>query len=176
MARTSSPDLFSINAAADALGRTRRTVTRALKHTKPDSVESGLKKWKMKTIVSAIDRNTQAPINDPRTISSEVSELDVETKAAFELFDTAFEAMLKAKPLAKRREFAKKLGGLLAEARSLMEQRDTADGLEPEHVELRSERIYSVILRTIESACDWGGTTNGHKILNAPYAEDEAAE
>ena len=174
MPRKSSPDLFSINAASEALSRSRRTVSRALKNTKPDGIESGLKKWKMKTIISAIDRNTQAPINNPTTMSNEVAELDRETKAAFEVFDAAFEAMMKAKPLAKRREFAKKLGGLLADARELMQERDTADGLEPEHVELRSERIHSVTLRMMEHCCDWHGS-EAYNILN-PCAVDEAAE
>src|ERR1019366_4415718 len=141
MPRKSSPDLFSIRAAADALSRSRRTVSRALKNIKPDVVQSGLAKWSMKKIISAIDRNTQAPINNQLSMSNEVSELDRETRAAFDVFDEAFEAMMKAAPLAKRRELAHKLGPLLAEARQLMEERDTADGLEPEHVELRSERI-----------------------------------
>ncbi len=174
MPRKSSPDLFSISAAADALSRTRRTVTRALKNVKPDAVQSGLAKWSMKKIIAAIDRNTQAPINDPRTMSNEVSELDRETKAAFDVFDEAFEAMLKAKSLAKRRELAARLGPMLAEARQLMEERDTADGLHPEHVSLRSERIYQITLKTIEHSCDWDGTMHGFNILN-PEAEAEAA-
>ena len=174
MPRKSSPDLFSISAASEALSRSRRTVSRALRNIKPDVVESGLAKWSMKKIISAIDRNTQAPINDPRTMSNEVSELDRETRAAFKAFDEALEAMMKAKLLAKRRELAAALGPLLAEARQLMQERDTADELHPEHVELRSERIFSITLKTIEHCCDWEGTMNGFNILN-PEAEAEAA-
>jgi hypothetical protein len=173
MPRKSSPDLFSVSAAAEALSRSRRTVSRALKNVKPDAVQSGLAKWSMKKIISAIDANTEAPINNQRSMSNEVSELDRETRAAFDVFDKAFEAMLKAKPLSKRRELAHKLGPLLAEARQIMKERDTADGLHPEHVELRSGRIYSIILKTIENCCDWEGTTHGFNILN-PSAEAEA--
>ncbi|MGA2871805.1 MAG: hypothetical protein ABSF34_21925, partial [Verrucomicrobiota bacterium] len=93
MPRKSSPDLFSISAAADALSRSRRTVTRALRGIKPDTIQSGLAKWSMKKIIAAIDKNTQAPINNPSSMSYDISELDRETKAAFELFDVAFEEM-----------------------------------------------------------------------------------
>ena len=175
MARTSSPDLFSINAAADALGRTRRTVTRALKNTKPDGIKSGLKKWKMKTIISAIDRNSQAPINDPRTMSNESTALDRETQAAFKLFDAPFDAMMNATPLAKQREFAKQAGPLLVAALELMRERDTADGLHEEHVLLRANQIYVMTLKMMERACEWEGTSNAFNLLN-PETEDEAEE
>ena len=171
MPRKSSPDLFSISAAADALSRSRRTVTRALRGIKPDTIQSGLAKWPMKTIISAIDKNTQAPINNPSSMSYDISELDHETKAAFELFDVAFEEMMAAKPLAKRRMLAHKIGPLLSEARQLMHERDTADGLHEEHVSLRNERIYSLVLHTMERECDWHGSMTAFNILNGP---DEA--
>jgi hypothetical protein len=54
--------LFSISGAAEALGRTRRTITHALQGTKPDAIRSGLKLWSMKRIIAAVNANTQAPI------------------------------------------------------------------------------------------------------------------
>jgi hypothetical protein len=171
MPRKSSPDLFSISAAADALSRSRRTVTRALKNIKPEAVESGLAKWSMKTIISAIDKNTQAPINNPRAMSQEVAALDRECKAAFDLFDVAFEAMIAAKPLAKRRALAPAIGPLLRKARELMLERDLADGLHEEHAALRSERIYGMTLHTVERECEWFGGMTAFNILNG---EDEA--
>jgi hypothetical protein len=171
MPRKSSPDLFSISAAADALSRSRRTVTRALKNIKPDAVESGLAKWSMKTIISAIDKNTQAPINNPRAMSHDVAGLENECNAAFELFDVAFEAMIAAKPLAKRRALASAVGPLLRDARELMLERDIADGLHEEHAALRSERIYTLTLHTMERICDWRGSMSAFNILNR---EDEA--
>ncbi len=175
MPRKSSPDLFSISAAADALSRSRRTVTRALRGIEPDVIQSGLAKWSMKTIISATDKNTQAPINHPLSMSSEVEELDRETKAAFALLDVAFEEMIAAKPLAKRRLLAHKIGPLLSEARELMRERDTADDLHEEHVSLRNERIYSFTLHIMERVCDWHGTMSAFNILNGPEVADEAA-
>ena len=172
MPRKSSPDLFSINAAAEALSRSRRTVSRALKNVKPDSVQSGLAKWSMKHIISAIDKNTQAPINDPRTMSDESNALDRETQAAFKLFDAPFDAMMNAKPLAKQREFAKQVGPLLVTALELMRERDTADGLHEEHVLLRANQIYVMTLKMMERACEWEGTSNAFDLLNAAEEEE----
>jgi len=166
MPRKSSPDLFSISAAADALSRSRRTVTRALRGIKPDAVTSGLSMWSMKTIISAIDRNTQAPINSPRTISDDAAALDEECNAAFRLFDAAFEAMIAAKPLAKRRSLAPAIGPLLREARELMLERDLANGLNEDHAALRSEQVYSLTLHTMERKCEWYGSMIAFNILN----------
>jgi hypothetical protein len=175
MPRKSSPDLFSISAAADALSRSRRTVTRALRGIKPDVIQSGLAKWTMKKIISAIDKNTQAPINHPLSMSSEVEELDRETKAAFDLFHVAFEEMIAGKTLSARRALAPAVGPLLSEARELMRERDIADGLHEEHVSLRCERIYSFVLHSMERECCWHGTMNAFYILNGPEVEEEAA-
>ena len=175
MPRKSSPDLFSISAASDALSRSRRTVTRALRGIRPEVVQSGLAKWSMKTIISAIDRNTAAPINHPHSMSTEVGELDIECKAAFVLFDAAFDAMLAAKPLAKRRALAPKIGPLLRDALGLMQERDLADGLHEEHAALRTERIYSLTLHTLERECDWRGTMTAFNILNEAEPAEEAA-
>jgi hypothetical protein len=171
MPRKSSPDLFSISAAADALSRSRRTVTRALKNIKPDAVESGLAKWSMKTIISAIDKNTQAPINNPRMMSKDVAALDAECMDAFALYDVALEAMLAAKTLAKRRALAPAIGPLLRGARELMLERDLVDTLHEEHAALRGEKIYTLTLHLMEQACEWHGSMSAFNILNS---EDEA--
>jgi hypothetical protein len=129
----------------------------------------------MKKIISAIDANTEAPINNPRTMSNELSALVAETEAAFELFEDAFEAMMSAPTLAKRRALARQVGPLLTEARKLMEERDTADQLHPEHVQLRSERLYHTTFHVMERICDWRDSPMPFDILNGPDTVDEAA-
>jgi hypothetical protein len=175
MPRKSSPDLFSISAAADALSRSRRTVTRALRGIKPDDIQSGLAKWKMKTIIFAIDKNTQAPINDPRSMSNDVAALDTDFKSVFALFDRALEEMIAGKTLSARRALAPAVGPLLIEAIQLMRERDTADGLHPEHASLRGGQIYSLTLHIMESECDWRATMSASDILNGPEPAEEAA-
>jgi hypothetical protein len=48
--------LFSINAAAEILERDRRTITRALRHVKSDGKERGADRWRLKTIIDALER------------------------------------------------------------------------------------------------------------------------
>ena len=174
MPRKASPDLFSISAAADALSRSRRTVTRALKNVKPDAVQSGLAKWTMKKIISAIDHNTAAPINDPRSMANEVIVLAAEATSAFERYDEAYGAMLKLKTIAARRNAAHALQPLVKEAIELMQERDTADDLHPEHVELRSMNVFRLIMKGLEHPCDWT-PSEAWACLNPPSDEDEEA-
>jgi hypothetical protein len=47
--------LFSINSAAEVLERDRRTVTKALRHTPPDAKQKGQPRWRLRTILDALD-------------------------------------------------------------------------------------------------------------------------
>jgi hypothetical protein len=56
--------VFSINAAAEVLERDRRTITKALRHVRPDKKERGQDRWRLATILNALDRlpgSTSAP-------------------------------------------------------------------------------------------------------------------
>jgi hypothetical protein len=143
--RGSDGTLFSISGASEVLSRSRRTITRALKNIRPDEIRSGLALWDLKTIISAIDRNTAAPINDPRSMANEVIVLAAEATSAFGRYDEAYGAMLKLKTVAARRNAAHALQPLVKEAIELMQERDTADDLHPEHVELRSMNVFRLI-------------------------------
>ena len=50
-----STPLFSVNGAAEALERDRRTITKALRHTKPDGKQHGQDRWRLKTILAALE-------------------------------------------------------------------------------------------------------------------------
>jgi hypothetical protein len=50
--------LFSAFAAAELLERDRQTLTRALRSVKPDGEERGQPRWKMSTIISAMERHS----------------------------------------------------------------------------------------------------------------------
>jgi hypothetical protein len=95
-----------VNAASEILGRTRRTISRALQSVRPDANRSGLKLWSMRKIVDAVNRNTQAPI----LTSSPRSEFVDQLEADFKAFDDGF-AKLEAEPdLERRRALNEKLG------------------------------------------------------------------
>jgi hypothetical protein len=104
--RGSDENLFSVNGASEALGRTRRTISRALQDVKPDASRSGLKLWSMRKIVDAVNRNTQAPL----LTNSSRSEFADQLQEEFRAFDAGF-AQLEAEPdLERRRALNEKLG------------------------------------------------------------------
>src|ERR1700730_16460435 len=56
--------VFSVNAAAEVLERDRRTITKALRRVRPDKKERGQDRWRLATILNALDRlpgSTSAP-------------------------------------------------------------------------------------------------------------------
>jgi hypothetical protein len=105
-ARASSPDLFSVSAASDALGRSRRTVTKALAHVKPAKIVSGLKLWRLKDVIAAINRNTQAPLLTDDNTREFIAEFEASMKA----WDAGFAALEAEPDLERRRALNEKLG------------------------------------------------------------------
>jgi hypothetical protein len=63
-----SAPLFSINGAAEVLERDRRTVTKALRHTKPDAKQHGQPRWRLRTVLDALDE-LPGSSNAPRRAS-----------------------------------------------------------------------------------------------------------
>jgi hypothetical protein len=151
-------DHFSISGAADALQRTRRTITRALRGTKPDSVDHGVAKWAMRTIVDSVNRKTQAPILNANSRGDQ-SELADEAETAFKAFDDAMAALIKLKTVEQRRAAGREIGkqNLLANVCSTMLERDLADGLDDEHAHLRSQNVYMLCMQGFKLHCEWTG-------------------
>jgi phage terminase Nu1 subunit (DNA packaging protein) len=97
--RGSDENLFSISGASDALQRSRRTITKAMKGIKPDAIRSGLSLWRMATFIEMVNTRTQAPltVTDARAgakagngdgrldLSSERAKLAVEQTAAIKM-------------------------------------------------------------------------------------------
>jgi hypothetical protein len=94
--------LFSVNAAAEILERDRRTITKALRPTPPDGNENGQPRWRLKTILDALEMMT----NDQDRHGPLIDQIE----ADFESFDVGF-AKLQAEPdLERRRQLDKSLG------------------------------------------------------------------
>ena len=94
--RGSDENLFSITGASEALGRSRRTITRALKNVKPDTVRSGLALWRMQVIIENVNTQTQAPILSAGT-AGEQTQLANDAEEAFAAFDASMEALTNLK-------------------------------------------------------------------------------
>lgn len=149
-------DHFSISSAADALQRTRRTITRALHGIEPESLDRGVAKWAMRTIVDAVNRKTQAPILNNNTRAAQ-SDLANEAEEAFAEFDAAMDSLTKLKTVDQRRAAGRKMSQecLLTNLCLTMLTRDLADGLDDEHAHLRSENVYRLSMQGFKLHCQW---------------------
>ncbi len=159
--RGSDENLFSITGASEALGRSRRTITRALKNVKPDTVRSGLALWRMQVIIENVNTQTQAPILSAGT-AGEQTQLANDAEEAFAAFDASMEALTNLKTLAARRNAARKMLPLLNAMIETMEERDLADDLHPEHASLRAQNVWRLCLRGFQHHCKWTGSEVWH--------------
>jgi hypothetical protein len=102
---------LSVNAAAEMLERTRRTIKRAMRDIPPDSLERGHPRWKLPRIIEALE-TSGAPMTRPRHNSGVGNafadltadlENDRQTLPMFDAFNQAFEEMEAERGLEKRR-------------------------------------------------------------------------
>ena len=142
--------VFSINAASEILERDRRTIVRAMRHVMPDAKERGQPRWRMKTILDALDRNGTRT-EQRNEGGSQRAFLD----SLYEKFDAAYDQMRAAPSLAKRRAMALKLAPLIEQMNRMEREVSRAAG-EPELLtELRADKIYMLIMRGFEGPCEW---------------------
>jgi hypothetical protein len=147
---------LSVNAASEMLERTRRTVKRALRNVPPDSHERGQPRWRLANIVKALEKSAT-----PKTATyayqgdSEDNELEQECAAAFTKFDKAVAAMEKLPTLERRRARSIELGDLADDCIAKMKARDESTDLHPQHVDLRGQEVYRLMMWGFCSPCEW---------------------
>jgi hypothetical protein len=161
---------LSVNAAAEMLERTRRTVKRALRNTPPDSYEHGQPRWRLPKIIQALE-SSGAPMTQPRYAVTGNDLVD-QCDAAFAQFDAAFEKLKALPTLATRRAAAIKLFPMAEMAIAAMQARDAADGLHPDHVALRGDRVFHLLMIRFEGPCGWSRNQVWEQLI--PDEEDVA--
>jgi hypothetical protein len=138
--------LFSAFAAAELLERDRQTIVRALRNTPPDGREGEHGRWKMSTIISAMERHSRAGgsgigdgSNRPETVQ----------------FAQACEAMKMLPTLAQRRAAAIETIPLLVDAIKATRAQGLDMGDNPETSAIRGELLCQTGLEGLAVACEW---------------------
>ena len=142
--------LFSAFGAADLLEKDRQTVRRALRHVAPDGFEGKNPRWRLPTIIAALDarRNKSEP-----PVTARLADL-------FRKLDEADAAMRGVASLERRRRLAReRLIPLMREVDAAMRADAKAHG-EPEMMtELRCEKHLQLFLigfgKEATRGCDW---------------------
>jgi hypothetical protein len=138
--------LFSAFAAAELLERDRQTIIRALRNTPPDGRDGPHARWKMSTIISAMERHSRASgsgfgdgSNRPETAQ----------------FAQACEAMKMLPTLAQRRAAAIETIPLLVDAIKATRAQGLDMGDNPETSAVRGELLCQTSLDGLAVACEW---------------------
>lgn len=93
--------LFSVNGGADALGKDRRTLDRALVGVPPDGFEGGHPRYRLSTIVRALERRRGDAQACPH--ADEIEHLAAELRSSLDRLAAEVD-------IARRRELARKVG------------------------------------------------------------------
>jgi hypothetical protein len=142
--------VFSINGASEILERDRRTIVRAMRHVTPDAEERGQPRWRMKTILDALERSGA---RTEHHVGGGGLRTDLDVVIA--QFDAAYVGMRAEPSLNKRRAKALKLAPLIAQM-DRMEREVSAAAGEPKLLtELRADKIHMLLLRGLEELCEW---------------------
>jgi hypothetical protein len=131
------------------LERDRQTVTRALRNTTPDGEERGQPRWKMSTIVGAMERHSHGGSstgNDP------------ELMAIYSAFNGKYNAMVALPTLPQRRAAARRLAPDIEAMDRACRQRGRANGHGDELADLRADQLFCLTMRGFEAPCEWSST------------------
>lgn len=145
---------ISVNRAAEMLERTRRTVKRALRDVPPDGFERGQPRWRLANIVKALERRTNKTSYAYQG-DGEDDVLEQEHASAFAKFEKAFDAMKKLPTLERRRARSVELGNLVDDCIAKMKARDEFTNLHPDHIALRGQEVYRIMMWGFCSPCEW---------------------
>lgn len=144
--------LISAFGAADMLELDRQTVRRALRHVAPDGYEQKQPRWRLKTILDAVDRHlgrTKAPNGGPDHGGLE---------DRFDEFDAGCKALASMPDLEGRRQEARRLMGLLIDLDNAMRADARARGEDQLRASLRCDQHVRVAMRAFEQPCAWTQT------------------
>lgn len=140
--------LVSAFGAADMLELDRQTVRRALRHVAPDGYDKEQPRWRMKTIMDAIDRHLGR--NTGARSPSEAA-LD----ALFEQFDNGCKGLGRLPDLEARRREARRLMAVLVELDTAMRADARARREDELRASLRCDQHLRLAMRNFEGPCEW---------------------
>ena len=160
--------LFSEFAASTLLERDRQTIARALRNTQPDGQERGSPRWKMSTIVTAMERHNRANGSDTTTGANP------ELQALYRKFDLAFDAMQRLPSLQGRRAAARKLRPLIATMNRSFREHAKATGVADDVVSIRADLLIGDYVHSFETPCGWSSTECWEN-LDSDTRDDDAA-
>jgi hypothetical protein len=158
--------LFSAFAAAELLERDRQTIARALRNTPPDGKEKNQPRWKMSTVVAALEKHAGASASASTTTAANPPE--------YAMFDQAFAALEALPTVEARRKAAIKVMPVLHTMIAALKVQGRDAGEHWQHTDLRGDAVYRVTMLGFQGPCEWSHDEVWHN-LNRVGFDDKAA-
>jgi hypothetical protein len=162
---TAEMQMFSINAASLLLERDRRTVTKAMFGVPPDGKEKKQSRWKMSTIVDALERHNRA--NDSGNSGDAYA-----NPPEYAAYDAAFAALEALPTLPARRKAAIKIMPVLHAMIAALTAHGREVGQHPEHIQLRGDAVYRISMLGFQSPCAWSHDEVWKNLNSVGFDED----
>jgi hypothetical protein len=160
--------LFSAFAASELLARDRQTIARALRGIPPDGKERGAPRWKMSTIFDAMERHNRA--NDGNSAGSN-SAATAANPPEYAEYDRAFAALEALQTVEARRKAAIKIMPALHGMVAALRKQGHEVGQHPEHVDLRGDRVYQLMMLGFQRPCEWSHDEVWHNLNHVGYGK-----
>ena len=145
----------------------RRTVTKVLRHTKPDAHERGQPRWRLRTILDSLETNAASSARH-----RDNNDLDDELNRLYQEFDATYDSIKALPTLTARRSATLKLTTLIARTYRLFRQRNALDGEDSVFTNLKADKLLFLIARGFEKPCAW---TLDEARANLYASDDDAA-
>jgi hypothetical protein len=160
--------LFSAFAAAELLERDRQTIIRALRNTAPDGRDGGHARWKMSTIVDALDRHGNS--NSQSKGNSDAANANPPPEYA--QYDAAFAALEALPTLPARRKAAVEIMPTLHAKIAALGRQGRDAGEHVDHTALRGDRVYQLMMLGFQSPCQWSHDQVWQNLNSVGFDED----
>jgi hypothetical protein len=153
----SNSSTFSVNGAADLLERDRRTIRRALAMVPPDAKQSGNPRWRLRTILDALDaheRQTGRKRFWPRHADRDTVADQIERITA--TLQTGFDRMQAERDVERRREMATEVASWVgALSRAFGHSHECIPPDERPFAKFDTDRIIGQAIGRILCLCEW---------------------
>jgi hypothetical protein len=169
------PKLFSAFAAAELFERDRQTIVRALKNTPPDGMERNQPRWKMSTIVDAMERHNRANEGNGGSnnhTNGHGNSGNLPNPVEYAQFDAAFAALETLPTVEARRKRAIALMPQLHGMIAALGRQGAKAGEHPDHTSLRGSEVYRLSMIGFQSPCQWSHDEVWHHLNGVGFNED----
>jgi hypothetical protein len=170
---------FTVNAASEILEHDRRTVTKAVRHIEPDKVERGQKRYKLRTILDALDQLPGSSGAPRRHTTHTTGWKDERIVSAYHSVNEMYGELAAIDDLEQRRAVAKKKWGPVIQSNNInLRLWNVENGHSEELAEHRSEGLWHMSINFVRRLCEWSDE-EAHDLLVTPHDgtdKEEAAE